>query len=142
MKISENFVIQEFVPKEIYAKFGEASLQFIDKRIVDVVQLLRDLTGKAVTVNNWHTGGKYNESGYRTPMTKTGAKYSQHKRGCAADVKVAGMTPKEVVALILKNEKTFMDLGLTTIENTDATPTWTHLDCRWTRLSKIRFVNP
>ena len=142
MKISENFDLQEFVPKEVYAKFGDASLQFIDKRIVDVVQLLRDLTGKAVTVNNWHTGGKYNESGYRVPDTKTGAFYSQHKSGRAADVKVAGMTPKEVVALILKNKKSFMDLGLTTIENTDATPTWTHLDCRWTGLSDIKFVNP
>lgn len=142
MMISENFDLREFVPKSIYDAFGEGSIKFIDKRIVDVVQLLRDLSGRSVVVNNWHTGGSYSESGYRVPDTKTGAKYSQHKFGRAADVKVSGMTPKEVVALIIKNEKMFMDLGLTTIENTNATPSWAHLDCRWTGKSKILFVNP
>lgn len=142
MMLSENFDLREFVPKSIYDMFGERAVQFVDKRIVDVVQLLRDLTGKPIVVNNWHTGGQYSESGYRVPDTKTGAKYSQHKFGRAADVKVEGMTPKEVVALIIKNEKVFMGFGLTTIENTDATPTWTHLDCRQTNKTKIQFVNP
>ena len=142
MKVSENFDLREFIPKDIYEAFGDRSIMFLDKRIIDIVQALRDITGKPVTINNWHTDGKYSESGYRKPDTKTGAKYSQHKFGRAADVKVAGMTPKDVVDIILKNQKFFVDLGLTTIENVEHTPSWTHLDCRWTGIKKINFVNP
>ena len=143
--ISANFKIQEFVPKEIYDVYGDRSIMFIDKRIIDIVQALRDISGRPIVINNWHTsspGNKYNESGYRKPDTKTGAKYSQHKFGRAADVKVSGMNPKDVVNLILKNEMYFVNLGLTTIENVEHTPTWVHLDCRWTGLDKINFVNP
>lgn len=142
MKVSDNFELQEFVPKDVYEMFGDRALSFLDKRIIDVVQLLRDLSGRPIIINNWHNGGKFSESGYRTPNTKTGARYSQHKFGRAADVKVTDMSPKDVVELIKKNEALFMAAGLTTIENVEHTPTWTHLDCRWTNSKKILFVNP
>ena len=143
MKVAENFIIQEFVPKEIYEKFGERSIQFVDPKIIQVVQTLRELLGKSITVNNWHSGGQYNESGFRTPNTSTGAGLSQHKFGRAADIKVDGMTSKEVYDFIIKHKAFLMPKGLTTLENINATPTWVHCDVRYNSENKdLLIVNP
>ena len=140
--ISEHFVIQEFVPKEIYNDFKNNSTWFINPNIVVVCEWLRVTLNKPITINNWHTGGNYNLSGYRTPTESTGAKLSQHKRGDAADIKVSGMSPKEVLRFIQANWKELRDLGLSTVENPDFTPTWLHIDCRWTDLDTLLIVNP
>ena len=142
MQVSNNFQLHEFVPQSIYLQFGDNSLWYIDKRIITLAQFLRHEIKAPVIINNWKTGGQYNESGYRTPDTKTGAKYSQHKFGRAIDVKVTGYTPKDVHEFILSREKDFMEKGLTRMENYLATPTWTHLDCAYTNLDKILIVNP
>lgn len=128
---SQYFTVQEFVPPEIYNLFGpERSTWFIQPEIVNVCHLLRVMTGRSVTVNNWHRGGPYRDSGYRMPSCKVGAEYSQHKLGNAADVKVAGMKPADVHAFINAHLSDFITAGLTTMEALAFTPSWTHLDCR------------
>lgn len=59
MKVSNNFVIQEFIPPQIYSMFGggERCLWYIDRRIILATQLLRDILGSPLTANNWHTTG-------------------------------------------------------------------------------------
>jgi uncharacterized protein YcbK (DUF882 family) len=55
--------------------------------------VLRDAVGKSISIT----------SGYRSPQHNKkigGAKDSQHVKGMAADIKVAGMTPKEVALVI------------------------------------------
>jgi len=141
MKISKHFDARELVPPQIWKTYGIISRQFLRPELLRVLDLLRDKLGRPVVVNNWHTGGQYKESGYRTPYTKTGAKYSQHKLGTAADVKVPeytkdevtyeAMTPMQVLAVILANADEFRAAGMTTYENPNATPTWLHIDCRW-----------
>jgi hypothetical protein len=130
MKISPHFDIREFVDPVTYAARGVQSIGIIDIRIVNCVELLRVLTGRAVTVNNYHVGGQYHESGTRHMDTATGVNYSQHKFGRASDVKVEGMTPTAVRAFIKDHWAEFKAAGLTTIEKD--TPTWTHMDCRYT----------
>lgn len=142
MKISENFLIQEFVPKAIYEQFGSKSIWFIDKKLITIAEFLRSFLSSPVTINNWHVGGSYSESGYRVPDTTTGGKLSQHKLKSAIDVKVKGITPQDVYKIILANEKRFMEAGITTMENIEATPTWNHIDVRWTGLNNILIVNP
>ena len=54
-----------------------------------ILDILRKKIGKPVIVN----------SGYRTPEHNKkvgGAKYSYHMRGMAADIRVNGMSPKEL----------------------------------------------
>lgn len=143
MKVSENFWLTEFIPKNVYEEYGDKSLQFIDERIITIAQFIRDHFGKPVTINNWYDGGQYNESGYRSPNTKTGAFRSQHKSGRAIDIKVSGLLPKEVYDHIMAHEELFISVGVTAMENITSTPTWVHLDCRNTRdESKILIVNP
>jgi hypothetical protein len=145
-KPSKHFVIQELVPPVIFGRFGQRSWWFIQPNIVAVLDQLRDDLGRAVVVNNWHRRGHFSMSGYRTPETKVGAAYSMHRMGLAADVKVAGVTPAEVLAVIQADLPKYLSLGLTTVENLDATPTWLHLDCRrWMGRepqTELVFVNP
>lgn len=141
MKISENFCLQEFVPPEIYTKFGNSSIWFIDNRLINVVQYIRTATKKPLTINNWHKGGTYKESGYRVPDSTTGAKYSQHKFGRAADLK-SELTPQEIYLFIKDSWKVLSSLGLTTVENVEATKTWLHIDLRHSDKRELLIVNP
>ena len=140
--VSEHFDLREFIPKEVYDVFGEKSTRFIDPNLVVVCEWLRVTLGKSITINNWHTGGQYNLSGFRPPDCPTGAKLSSHKRGTAADIKVAGMTPKQVLKYIQDHWKELRDMGLSTVENPDATPTWLHISVEWTDLDVLVIVNP
>lgn len=137
-KISENFVIQEFVPPQIYNQFGEKSIWFINPQIIKIAEFVRSFFNKPVTINNWHVGGTYTESGFRMPDTTTGAKLSAHKRGQAVDIKMSGVDYEHIRKTILENEKKFIDAGVTTFE--DGTKTWLHLDCRYTMSDKILVV--
>lgn len=140
--ISKYFIIQEFVPPEIYKVWGEKSIWFIDQRIISLADFVHEFFGASVTINNWNVGGQFHYSGYRPPDCATGGKLSQHKFKSAIDIKVAGYTPQQIYKTILANEKEFMAAGLTTMENIKATPTWNHLDNRHTGLKKILIVNP
>lgn len=139
MKISEHFDIREFVDPETYAIRGDKSQELVDIRIVRCAELLRELTGKPVIINTWHVGKQYKESGLRLPTTSTGAKFSQHKFGRAIDVKVSGINAEEVRNIIRTNWKEFKEAGLTTIEKD--TPTWVHMDCRFTGLDSLYEVS-
>jgi hypothetical protein len=143
VQISDNFYLDEFIDPIIYGKLGQRSLGFIDKRMIEAAEYIRNGMGSPLVINNWATGGQYRESGLRRYETRTGASMSQHKFGRAIDIKVKGYTPKQVHDFILKNERYLIQSQIiTTLENHAFTPTWTHLDCRLTMLQKILIVNP
>lgn len=128
--MTKNFTTKELVPPDVYAARGEAAAQLMDIRIVNVAQWLRNKTGKSIIINSWASGGQYKESGLRNFETSTGAKWSQHKFGRALDLKVQGVEAEEVRQLIRNNWAELKEIGLTCIEKD--TPTWVHIDCRWT----------
>lgn len=142
LRISRNFWLDEFICPEIYGRFGHASRWFLRLEIVEICQYIRTQTGKAIIVNNWYTGGPYEQSGLRPLTGDVGAEHSLHRYGCAADIKVADMTPFQVKEFIQAHWPQLQQIGLTTIENIKHTPTWTHLDCRNTGSSKLLIVNP
>jgi hypothetical protein len=132
VKISPNFDLRELVSPDAYTALGDNARWLLDPRLVNVVQAIREIAGKSITVNNWHAGGTYKDSGYRMPNSVTGATLSQHRQGRAADLKIAGLTPSEGLKLIKDNWAKLAALGLTTVEDIACTPTWLHVDCRWT----------
>lgn len=82
-QLSKNFKVKEFVCKD-----GSDPV-FISPELVEVLQKIRDHFGKPVNIN----------SAYRTPAhnkREGGATYSQHLYGTAVDIKVTGVSPKEV----------------------------------------------
>jgi hypothetical protein len=136
LKVSTNFYLSEFIDPDTYKRFGDSSIWFIDPQIIQVAQFIRTRFARSVTIN----GGGYKYSGFRPPACKIGAKLSQHRFGRAIDIKTDNMP--EIYQDILSSSKLYMKVGLTTIENIEATPTWLHLDCRWTKEDQIRVVNP
>lgn len=141
MKVSENFILKEFVDPVTYSERGENSIHLIDDRIITLAQYFRTLYG-ATTINNWHNGGQYKESGLRRSDTSTGAKYSQHKFGRAVDLKFSDTTVQKVYQDIMDNKQMFYNAGLRVVENISATPTWLHIDVRNTEVKSIVIVNP
>lgn len=124
IKVSKSFYADEFLFP------GETDINKIDLRLIEVAQFLRDQLGKPVTINNYATGGQYKESGLRDINSTTGAKKSAHKEGKAIDVKVKGMSAKDVYEWCLKNSDTLYHMGIREIEDARYCPTWTHLSTR------------
>ncbi len=146
--ITDHFDLREFIDPITWAEFGEKSKEKIDNRLFKIAELLRTLTGKPITINNWFIGGVRHESGTRRQDTTTGAKHSAHKFDeltvCKAiDCVVFGMQAEEVHKLVLEHEKEFYDLGVRQMEDIAFSPTWTHLS---TRLGidngKIQIIKP
>lgn len=142
MKISKNFRTEEFVPKEIFQKYGQSSLWFVRPQIVYLAQVIRDYFNKPVIINDWYKGGNFNERGFRVPESKTGSKLSQHKLAGAIDFTIEGYSPDEVRSSILDDPKRFVEAGLTTLEDGMYAPTWVHADIRLTNVDEILIVRP
>jgi hypothetical protein len=145
MKIKETdlFVVEEFFHPTIFRYLERSGVErwrwFLQGSklgrlpfVMEFAILLRNLTGEPLTVNNWHTGGQHVGRCFRPPDYRpaNGALYSQHYLGKAIDVSSAKYSPKQLFDIINSNEQDFRNIGLTTIENVSATPTWLHADCR------------
>ena len=133
--VSKYFKIQELVSEAVYKKYGEKSWEFIDTKLIKVLDLLREHFNRPITVNNWLWGGALEQRGLRTNLdelvknkTEKGTLYiSQHILGKAVDFNVKGLSSEEVYKEILKNKNKFYLISR--IENIDSTPNWVHIDC-------------
>lgn len=134
--------VRNFVPKDIYDRFASKSIWFIDDRIISLYLYLEKHFNKDILVNNWHTGGAFQNRGYRVPSSKIGASLSQHKFGRAIDINIEGIESHELYDAIIKDWSSYAMLGATTLEDITCTRTWVHLDCRYTGLDKLLIVKP
>ena len=103
-----------FKVKEFACKDG-SQVVFIDSYLVSILDILRNQVGKPVHIT----------SGYRTPARNKavgGAKYSYHTRGMAADIRIEGMTAKEIANKLNK----IIPFGCGIIVYN----TWVHIDTR------------
>lgn len=135
IKCTANFHQDEFLHP------GETDITKMDTKIILATQWIREQIGLPVTVNNYATGGQYKESGLRSLTTKTGAKKSAHKEGKAVDIKVKGMTAREVWDWCMDRQMELYALGIREIEHWEDTPTWTHLSTRGNHLA-IKVIRP
>jgi hypothetical protein len=141
--VTDNFYLDEFIDPMTYSARGERSLQLMDYRIICAIDYLRTTINRPIIINNWASGGQFRLRGFRPEGTRTGAKWSQHKFGRALDFHVPGMTVAEVHKVIQAHSRFLIERGwLTTIEDSRDTPTWTHIDCRFTGLDEIVIVRP
>lgn len=129
--VSKYFKIQELVSEAVYKKYGEKSWEFIDTRLIKVLDLLREHFNKPITVNNWLWGGDLQQRGLRANKDELVANkedyyISQHCLGKAIDFNVKGLSAQEVYDEILRNiEKFYL---ISRVENIKNTPTWVHID--------------
>lgn len=116
-KISKNFSLEEFKCKDGSDIPNDALLNIVE--LARNLEVLRTAINKPITIT----------SGYRSPKYNAkigGVKDSQHLRGTAADIKVLGMTPKEV-ALIIEG---LIESGKMKEGGVGVYPTFTHYDHR------------
>lgn len=86
-----------FTKKEFECQDGSAMpLQALEnvKQLAQQLQVLRDFTGKKITINSGYRSKKYNAT------LKEASPNSQHLLGKAADIVIEGMTPKQVAETI------------------------------------------
>jgi uncharacterized protein YcbK (DUF882 family) len=116
-KITTNFSLEEFNCKDGSEMPNDVMINII--KLAKNLQVLRDAVGKTITITSGYRSPKYN-------LKIGGAKDSQHIKGTAADIKVKGMTPKEVSkvieGLIANGKMTQGGIGIY--------PSWVHYDCR------------
>ena len=114
-KIGQHFKVKEFACKD------DSQIVFIDSYLVSILDILRNQVGKPVIIT----------SGYRTPTRNKavgGAKYSYHMRGMAADIRIKGMTAKEIANKL--NEIIPNECGIIVYS------TWVHIDTRTKKYRK------
>lgn len=133
----KHFQLHELIGPDVFDARGEAAWELLDPFLLMALDRLRGFFGP-VTVNNWYWQGSYTESGLRSAQTATGARYSQHKYGRAADCKFRDVTPQEAFERIVANPDDFPTI--TCLEDVSATPTWLHVDVR--NCERIKVVRP
>lgn len=118
MQLSEHFSLSELTASETAVRLNLdntapdtviANLERLARLLEDV----RKILGKPVMINSAYRGPAVNEA-------VKGKKTSQHLIGCAADIRVPGMSPDEVCRAIIKSDIQFDQL----IREYDS---WTHI---------------
>ncbi len=125
MKLSENFDLRELVAPDIYEKIGERAADWINANTIETLEGLRADFGP-ITINTWHNGGSYRQSGIRSPDSHVGSKFSSHKFGCGFDLKFSGYDAETVFHNILKNPENYPFISR--MENAEITKTWLHIE--------------
>ena len=102
MKLTEHFTLEEMTASDIAVRHSINNDPNKDvivnlKRLAELLEQVRSLLNKPIHIN----------SAYRSPEVNNllGSKpTSQHCLGCAADIKVNGLTPDEVVKALIKSD--------------------------------------
>lgn len=102
MQISEHFSLQELSVSELAVRNGwdnSPSPQELENltRLAQLLEQVRALLGKPIVINSAFRSKQVNDA--------VGSKdSSQHRIGCAADIRVVGMNPDEVCRAIIASD--------------------------------------
>ena len=119
MNLSPNFTLEELTASETAARNGLDNTPgpIAYQNLVRLANFLEEvkkvLGGKPVMINSAYRGPQVNAA-------VNGSKNSQHLTGCAADIRVPGMTPNEVCKAIIASELQYDQI----IREFDS---WTHI---------------
>jgi hypothetical protein len=103
MNLSEHFTLEELTASETAVRSGldntpgPTAYQNLVRLSNFLEEVKKVLGGKPIMIN----------SAYRSPLVNAavkGSKNSQHLIGCAADIRVPGMTPDQVVRAIIDSD--------------------------------------
>ena len=134
------FGIKELVCPHVYELHGESAWQFLDKKLLETLDWLRDNLGKPIIVNNWAQGGQYSQRGLRCTrcilvIEKVDLRkvyLSAHIQGKAVDFHVVGMTAEEVRQWIIDHAD---ELPYPVRLERDVS--WVHCDTRCNSYEKV-----
>lgn len=131
-EVKKYFDIREFVPKDVFSRFGQQSWNFLDTNLLHLIFILRTkIINVPMTCNDYPWGGGNQQRGLRTNTSdivksKKSVYLSAHIFGKAADIvfsQKTGMTAEKARTLILENS----DIIPFNIRIEDDVP-WLHVD--------------
>lgn len=132
---SNNWSIEEFVPKATFDAMGEHAIRCIHPTVLQFAIDFRSFLGRSMRVNDWADGGTLQFRGYRPDDCTVGAKWSSHRYGGALDFDVPGLDSQEVFEAILKLKLAGAFPGITRMESITLpegkTRNWVHIDDLW-----------
>ena len=130
-KSSPYFDLQELVCPHVFKAYGDFAWNFLDDKIIDLINTIRERIGKPIHVNNWNTGGKFDERGFRCiqcdivrNMIEANQLYvSAHMTGKGIDFDVEGLTAEETRIWLKANQRWWYHYF-----RLESAVTWVHLD--------------
>lgn len=99
--LTKNFKLNEF---ECHCTNSTCGGQIIDKKLLLILQEIRDDLNLPITINSAYRCSKHNSD-------IGGSQNSQHILGKAVDIRVRGMTPEEVQEYLIANFKESLTIG-------------------------------
>lgn len=108
MKLTPNFTLEELTHSETAVRLGLDNIpsKDVEANLVRLARMLEDVRkvlGRPIMVNSAYRSQEVNKAIGSKPT-------SQHCIGCAADIKVPGLTPDNIVKEILKTNIEFDQL--------------------------------
>lgn len=114
MKKFGNFYLGEYIPKEVYERYGGKAERFISKNMIITSNIIREYFNRPTIINNWMFKEKFNYRGLRMlPVThdpETGKPFAvngEHYFGTAFDCHVNDILAEEVYNEILDHQHIF-----------------------------------
>lgn len=130
MKLSPNFSLEELTRSEAAARNGwdntpnDSELENLKRLAILLEDVKKAVDGRPVILNSAFRSKKVNDA--------VGSKdTSQHRLGCAADIRVAGLAPRQVVEACIKANVPFDQIIL-------EFDSWTHISIPNTADTKPR----
>ena len=126
------FSLRELVDEQTYKKYGDFAWNFFDTALLETLLYVREYVLKVpMTVNDWMTGGKFQERGLRHNLSAEVWKYTKeskqtmtaHSTGKGIDFDAKGLTAEKARMMIQAAAKNLPH----PIRLEDAV-SWVHLD--------------
>lgn len=123
---SKYFKVHELVPKKMYEKYGEKAWRYVDVRLIEMIDKLKEhFNLGTMTINNYFWNGDREWSGIRTPDSPNYSYGSQHSFANAFDIVFSHYSAEEVRNYIIDNPHEFQY-----IKGMELEVSWLHIDVR------------
>ena len=137
------FKVYELVDKTVYTNYKDNSVRFLDNRLLITLDVIREILGVPLVINDWYWGGNNQQRGLRTNIcqivkSKGNVLYlSSHCFGRAFDAVSAKMSAEQMRQKIVANA-----YKLPYPIRIESNVTWLHVDLNMLpNAPKITFFN-
>jgi len=143
MKVSANFNLQDFVHPSAFDSKEDHGLSLLHPELIDSTQKLREHLKVPMIINNWNSGGTFQNRGWRPQNSKVGAKKSLHKKGMAIDFHSPKVTMKELFVIVWNARQWIVEnTAFRILENFEHTGGWVHIAIGDPAIKEIQVINP
>ena len=123
---SKYFQVHEFVPRKMFNKYGEQAWRYVDIRLIETMDLIRERFPLGIiTINNYFWGGNRLWSGIRTSDSPDYSYGSQHSFANALDFVCSAYSADMVRSDIIMNQDIYKH-----VRGLEMNVSWCHLDVR------------